>query len=517
MRPAWLRRIGVRLRRSRIGLRVLAFNLLVLFLPVAGILYLDLYESTLLETQERGLVEQARVVAGALSASGQPIADAALLAFAGLSEQGDSRIRVYDHEGRLVADSRRFAPARALDSYAEVPRALRDRLLYRVGAWLVRTRRSLFPSPEPASTPVGDVSVPPEVRTALQGRYGAAMRPTPGQRSMTMSSAVPVRRDGATAGAVVVSQSTFRILQGLYGVRLRIFEVVLASVAVAALLSALMSATIVRPLVRLQHAASSLADRRTPLSGTFTAVDRRDEIGDLARALEGLAQRLEAQIQTAESFAADVSHEFKNPLASIRTAAEMLVTADDRRDRERFFNLLKKDVGRLERLVSAVRELARLDALVAHEAAARVDPAEMVAEIAGGLRTAGADVRVTIAGGPHFVRASRDRLAQAFDNLVENARSFAPDGPIEIAVERTGGTCRVRVADSGPGIPAAHLERVFERFFTYRPGQSNSREHTGLGLPIARTIIEGYGGRITAANRPHGGAEFVVELPADSR
>jgi two-component system sensor histidine kinase ChvG len=332
---------------------------------------------------------------------------------------------------------------------------------------------------------------------------------------MTLNTAVPVLREGHVVGAVSVSQSTFRTLQALYTLRLRIFEVVVASIVVAALLSALMSATIVRPLVRLRHAATALAERKTPLSGTFKVVDRGDEVGDLARALEELASRLDAHIRLLESFAADVSHEFRNPLGSIRTAAEMMLAAEDAADRERFFTMLTKDVDRLERLVSGVRELVRIDAQLAHEPAAKVDVAALVSEIAGATTRAGGRLRVETADrGPLIVRASRDRLGQVFENILDNARSFAPGGDIAIAMSRVGAWCRVAISDSGPGIPETHLERVFDRFFTYRPADPASRrEHAGLGLAIVRTIVEGYGGSVKAENRAEGGARFVVELP----
>ena len=507
-----------RLRRSRIGLRVLAFNLLVLFLPVAGILYLDVYEDRLLDVQERGMVEQARLVAAAIA--GNPNQGDVVRLLARLGTEGDSRIRVFDSTGAIVADSRRVIGAPP-DSEHDAPAARtgRDRLLYRFGAWLVQLKRGIGDRLGWRSGPPGDVGAPaepdvmPEVRAALKGVYGSATRPTPGQRSMTLNSAVPVQHGSTVSGAVVVSQSTFRTLQALYTLRLRIFEVVVASIVLAGLLSVLMSATIVRPLVRLRHAAASLADRRTPLSGTFAVVERHDEVGDLARALEELASRLDAHIRLLESFAADVSHEFKNPLASIRTAAEMLVAADSADDRERFFAMLTKDVDRLERLVSGVRELARIDAQLAHEAIDSVDMGALLTEIASAMSANGAPV--TTQRGQHgrcLVRASRDRLAQVFENILDNARSLAPDGPIDIEVERDGEWCRVTITDSGPGIPPAHLERIFERFFTYRPEEAPRREHAGLGLAIARTIVEGYGGMIKAENCPGRGARFIVEL-----
>jgi two-component system sensor histidine kinase ChvG len=277
----------------------------------------------------------------------------------------------------------------------------------------------------------------------------------------------------------------------LYSLRLRIFEIVVASIVLAALLSALMSATIVRPLVKLRSAATSLAERREPLSGTFNVVERRDEIGDLARALDELASRLDGHIRLLESFAADVSHEFRNPLASIRTAAEMLVAAEDPADRRRFFDMLTRDVDRLGGLVTGVRELARIDAQLAHEPATRVDVAALVTSLVDGRQTVSNRTPDAVKCHGHpVVRASADRLIQVFDNIT----------------------------DHGPGIPPAHLDRVFDRFFSYRPqGGSGRRDHAGLGLAIARTIIEGYGGTITAQNRPDGGARFDVRLPlADS-
>ena len=507
-----------RLRRSRIGLRVLAFNLLVLFLPVAGILYLDVYEDRLLDVQERGMVEQARLVAAAVGDNPNP--DDIVRFLSRLGTEGDSRIRVFDSTGALVADSRRVIGAPPdNEQYPPPARTGRDRVLYRLGAWLVRVRRIAGDWMGGGTPPVRDAAaaepdVMSEVRAALKGAYGSATRRTPGQRSMTLNSAVPIQRGSTVSGAVVVSQSTFRTLQALYTLRLRIFEVVVASIVVAALLSLLMSATIVRPLVRLRHAAASLVDRRTPLSGTFTVVERHDEVGDLARALEELASRLDAHIRLLEAFAADVSHEFKNPLASIRTAAEMLIAADTPEDRERFFAMLTKDVDRLERLVSGVRELARIDSQLAHEAAADVDVGGLLSEIAAAMSADGA--RVTIQTGQPgrcIVRASRDRLTQVFENILDNARSFGPGGPIDIAISRAGQSCRVTVTDSGPGIPPEHLERIFDRFFTYRPDDPSSRrEHAGLGLAIARTIVEGYGGKIKAENCPNRGARFTVEL-----
>ena len=519
-----------RMHLSRIGRRLLAFNLLVVFLPVAGILYLDVYERELLQTQERGMVQQARLVAAALGSDDSVAGDEAMALLRRLGRRGDSRIRVYDVRGTLLADSLDVPVERQERNAAVDGRSsgggVRQRLLYRLGAWLVQARVAgnrlaeviLTPAPEERNPPVVRTETPPEVQAALRGRYGAATRPTPGQRSLSLNSAVPLRSNGQVVGAVLVSQSTYRILGALYAVRLRVFQIVVASLLAAALITIVLSASIVRPLVRLRHAASVLGDGLSPVAVTFPGTARRDEIGDLARALEELTRRLDAHVRLLESFAADVAHEFKNPLASIRTAAEMLADAPRDSDRRRFAAMLNRDVDRLERLVSGVRELARIDAQLAHEDVAPVDVGALVHDIVSGLRLTTAcpiELRVT---GPETslpVVASHERLAQVLENLLGNACSFAPPGTaVTVLVGEVDGQCRIAVEDLGPGVPTEHLGRIFDRFFTYRPAETpGRRDHAGLGLAIARAIAEGYGGSITAANRPDGGARFEVRLP----
>ncbi len=356
-----------------------------------------------------------------------------------------------------------------------------------------------------------------ELAAALNGRYGAAIRPSRGQRSLTLFSAVPVRSVDAVIGAVTVSQSTFRILQALYDVRLTIFRVVIASMIVAALLTTLAATTIVRPLARLRRAASSLAERRTSLLTPFPGVRRRDEIGDLARALEDLTGRLIAHIALLEGFTADVAHEFKNPLAAIRSAAETIDACDNPEERSRFVAFMIRDVGRLERLVSGLRDLAKIDRQLEQREAAVVDLAALVHAVADrvqALSARGVRVDVESAGAPCRVAGDGESLGQVFDNLLTNAASFAPDGSaVAVRMWRDADRCCVSVSDRGPGIPESHLARVFERFFSYRPSDA-PREHLGLELAIAKRIVEGHGGTIAAGNRADGGATFEVRLPS---
>ena len=517
-------------RASRIALRLLAFNLLVVFVPTVGVLYLDVYEDRLLEAQERAMVQQARVFAAALG--GSPLLDgvATQAVLDRLGRRSEARVRVFDHQRLLIGDSARSRETPPGDEqppprYAAPAAGIRERALYRIGAVIARLRDSasetlrswiVVEKPDPRVAP--GAGVEPELLAALAGRYGAATRRTPGQRSLTLFTAVPVRHNESVVGAVVVSQSTFRILQALYDVRLRVFQVVVASLAAAAVLTTLAAMTIVTPLRRLRRAASSLAERRGPLPTSFPGTARRDEIGELARALDELARRLTGHIALLEGFTADVSHEFKNPLAGIRSAAETIEACDDPVERQRFLSLLIKDVERLERLVSSLRDLARIDRVLEQSETTSVDIGDLMREVAASITMRTPDREISVAApDAHSCRVGGDRelLAHVFENLLSNAVSFAPERTlVEVRVTVSGSACAIEVGDRGPGIPDAHLQRIFERFFTYRPSESR-REHLGLGLAIAKRIVEAHGGTIAAANRPGGGAVFTVRLPAN--
>jgi two-component system, OmpR family, sensor histidine kinase ChvG len=515
---------------SRIGLRLLAFNLLVVFVPVVGVLYLDVYEAQLLQAQEREMVQQGRMLAAAATASGPLNAEDVTRILLRLGRQSDARFRVYDSSGTLMVDSARIdsvvlaTPSAYVYGVSSEPgRGIRQRALYRIGAWLAGARqrlkgvmtlffrpRSLPPSPDVAA------AVAPELRAALAGHYGATTRQTPGQRSLTLFSAVPIRTGDDVVGAIVVSQSTFRVLNAIYVVRLRIFEVVVSSILAAAVLTALAAMTIVKPLRRLRRQAVVLTDRRDPLPPSFPGSGRRDELGDLARALEELARRINEHIGHLEGFAADVSHEFKNPLASIRTAAEMIGQSEHAADREKFLTLMLRDVDRLERLVTGAREAARIDGALETEGLAEVPVVAVVREAIDTVSAAHYGCAIVIDGADDAlaVRGSRERLTQVFENLLANAVSFTGRGTaVEVKIVHHDPQCIVTISDRGPGIPAAHMDQIFNRFFSYRPA-SGRGDHVGLGLSIARRIVEGYGGTIDVANRSGGGATFEVRLPA---
>jgi two-component system sensor histidine kinase ChvG len=505
----------VRLRLpSRISARLLLFNILLVFLPVAGFLYLGVYEKQLLHDQERAMVQQGRLLAAALGdLPGLDTATASGL-LQRLGSRTEARLRIFGADGALLADSAALGSRKPEEPALRGRGQARDNLLYRGAAGAYRIWRVLrggrsssgreylgrYPSQDlPSSSKA--------VRAALAGRYGAAVGTTGGEiwrPSLTLQSAVPVRHEKAVTGAVLVSQSTVRILRELDEVRLAILKVFLGSVGVAAILSLLLAGTITHPIRRLRDEASDLLDRRGRLRGRFGGSRRADEIGDLARALEELSHRLAAHQHALESFASDVSHELKNPLASIRSAAELLADIDDPADRERFLALAQREVTRMERLLTAVREIGEIDARLETEAPETVDLEALLREVVEGFRRRAdnREIRLVSPGGPILVRARAERLLQVFENLLDNALSFSPAGGTVTVTLAANGAPAVRIDDQGPGIPESHLDRIFDRFFTYRPDEPHARDgHTGLGLAIVKAIVEGYGGTVSHGQR----------------
>jgi len=509
---------------SRISIRLLAFNVLVVFLPMAGVLFLDTYERHLLEAQERTMAQEGRLLAAALEATGRFEASDAQGILVQLGQRHLARLRIVDRQGELFADSSRLGPRRDEIPPPEQPvvQPAEDPFLYRIGSLPFRALRRFT---QPPVDEAGDGWEPasfleaPEVRDALDGRYGATTRITPGsQRSVTLYIAIPVRVDGVVEGAVLVSQSTGRILQALYSVRLDVFRVFLVSLSVAVVLTLLMATTIARPLGRLRRRAEAILDRRGRLRGSFEPSRRKDEIGDLERALAELTRRLEEHLQFTESFAADVSHEFKNPLAAIRSATDMALEVDEPEERRRFLTMIQHDVARMERLLNEAREISRIDARIDEEELDRVSVDALLENIVEAFRLRRGD------RGPEFtlaledrdvtVLASADRLTQVFENLLANAVSFSPaTGTVAVTLRSDGGSAEVTVTDGGPGIPEEHVDRIFSRFFSYRPDHSDGGGHSGLGLSIVRAVVEAYHGTVTAGARSGGGAKMTVRLP----
>jgi two-component system sensor histidine kinase ChvG len=510
---------------SRISLRLLAFNVLLVFLPVGGVLFLDTYERHLLVAQERTMAQEGRLLAAAIEARDRLDGEDAQRILVQLGQRHLARLRVVDVNGKVVADSALLGPrleggeAAALTD--EQPASSETSFLYRLGSLPFRLIRGTAPGSgsEHDADISSDLLSRPEVQSALSGRYGAATRISPPpRRSVTLHIAIPVRIEGTVNGLVLVSQSTGRILQALDAVRLDVFKVFLLSLGAAVVLSLIAATTIARPLARLRKAAGDILDRRGRLRGGFAASTRRDEIGDLERALAELTRQLEELFRSTETFAADVSHEFKNPLASIRTATDMALEDVGPGERRRFLGMIQKDVARMERLLSEAREISRIDAHLDDEERTDVKLDELLSALVESFRlrnvSSGVQFEFEAADSPVTVEASADRLTQVFENLIDNAVSFSPaSGRVTVILREVGRQAEVTVADRGPGIPEEHRDRIFRRFFSYRPEDEEGSGHTGLGLALVRAIVESYGGSISGEPRDGGGTKMIVVLP----
>ncbi|MDC7221247.1 MAG: ATP-binding protein [Spirochaetales bacterium] len=509
--------------------RLLFFNLLLLFVPLVSMLYLDTYESQLLDTQERAMVQQGRIFASALSGS-EHIQEEADQLLHHLRKRLEARIRVVDSQGRLLADSARPATkvetdgnleeVREVGSYEQSsdPNEYRVNILYRTVTYPIMTFRKLFFPPE---TPLAsgefysgtEFLMGPEVKAALEGRYGAATRfSTGGQRSINLYSAIPIFGDtDEVIGAVLVSKSTYRILNDLYKLRLDIIRIFMLALGCSVVLSLILAQRITVPVVKLSEQAGNVLDRMGHFGEHFEEYGYKDEIGDLSRSLKTLSERLEKKIGFIDSMAADLVHELKNPVSSIRTSVE-LAEESEGEDQKAFLGRVNSELSRMERLLDRLREITRIGAELDGEE--RI-PLELVGFLKGIVDNYRSRSRIFLLYPREdlFLRINPDRMTQVISNLLDNALSFSPaEERVDLEVEEEEGSIVLIVKDRGPGIPEGSLDNIFNRFYSDREEKGN---HSGLGLAIVKEIVEGYDGQVSAANRKGGGSCFRVEFPVN--
>ncbi|GAC1355054.1 MAG: hypothetical protein NVSMB34_07830 [Variovorax sp.] len=336
--------------------------------------------------------------------------------------------------------------------------------------------------------------------------------------------AEPVVRNRNTVGIVLLTREAREVDDSLVTVRLSILGLfALASVLTVAL-SWYLSLTIARPILRLAGAAHEMREGRGR-SGTVPTIllQRSDEVGELAHALTESAAALWARMDATERFAADVAHEIKNPLSSIRSAIETLRRIEDPYQQRRLLAIISEDVIRLDRLISDISDASRVDAELSRTATEPLDVGSILAILAEIHEATRVDGEPTIAldvpDTPLLVQAVEGRLVQVLRNLIGNASSFSPaNGTIFLQARETGAMVEISVMDEGPGMPEAKLEHVFDRFYSERPMGEEFGKHSGLGLSISRQIVEALKGRIAAENRLGAqgqvvGARFIVRLP----
>lgn len=519
----------------------MAVNLFALLMFAGGVLYLDKFRERLVEQRSEQLLTQARLVADSIAeqpANSQTnsIMAGKLLRFARtVARETPVRVRLLDPQGQLLLDSLQLLdmPDPLVD--------LRERTVQRQLAEMLDKLIELvggFPKLEAYSDITGKpLASLPEVADALQGADGIQLRRLE-DGTVTINVAAPISIASASTsaetlvGAVLLTAGTRDIRSVVRAERLTYFQIFLFVLGLSLLLSFFLARTIARPIRRLALAAERvrLGRAREVAIPQFTA--RTDEIGMLSRTLTDMTHALYTRMDAIESFAADVSHELKNPLSSVRSAVESLQRTADPALQAQLLRLISEDVRRLDRLISDISDASRLDAELSRARFEQVDLGELIGtltEVESAGRAAEGQVALSFTRPPaasSIVLGLESRLSQVVRNLVDNAISFSPPGgTVAISMRNRLGHVEVSVSDEGPGVPEENRHDIFKRFYSERPDSEAFGRHSGLGLAICKQIVEAHGGQISVENRPlparisadpdrtSGGARFTILLP----
>ncbi len=549
---------------SSLTRRIVILNLAGLVALVTGVLYLSQFRAGLIDARVQSLLVQSEIIAGAIAASATADNDTItidpdrLLELQAGQSYGPSddalssvefpinpervapvlrrlvsptktRARIYDRDGVLILDSRNlYGRGDVLRFDLPAPNAEKPGLVERA---FIALRRWFGRGDLPLYKELGPENGKgyPEVGQALAGLHASMVRVN-SRGEVIVSVAVPIQRFRAVRGALMLSTQGADIDDMVEAERLAIVKVFLVAAAVMTVLSMLLAGTIAGPVRRLADGAERVRRRIRARVEIPDFTRRRDEIGHLSGALRDMTSALYTRIEAIESFAADVAHELRNPLTSLRSAVETLPLAKTEESRKRLLEVIEHDVKRLDRLISDISDASRLDAELQRQEASPVDLTQLLdALVKAANEVRGEKVKVTLAlegGKPDDfkVPGHDSRLGQVVSNLIDNARSFSPPGgKVRVTCRKLKDEVEIDVDDDGPGIPPDALEKIFERFYTDRPDQGFG-QNSGLGLSISKQIIEAHGGTIWAENRTAPGADgaepaitgarFVVRLPA---
>jgi len=559
LRQGW--HLFVRVSFASLTRRIIFLNVTGLLALVIGVLYLSQFRAGLIDARIQSLLVQGEIIAGALAASATVDPDTIAIdpqrlldlqagesygpsdeSLAGLEfsinpervapvlrrlvSPTNTRARIFGPDGGLILDSRNFYDVLRFDLPPPTARpSLIERAYVAFRTWFGRGTLPRYRELGPQ-----DGRGYSEVANALQGFKSSQVRINERGEAI-VSVAVPVQRFRAVRGALMLSTQGADIDNMVGAERVAIFKLFLIASGVMVVLSFLLAGTIAGPVRRLAESAQLVRRRIHSRVEIPDLSHRRDEIGHLAGSLRGMTDALYTRIEAIESFAADVAHELKNPLTSLRSAVETLPLAKTAQSRDRLLAVIQHDVKRLDRLISDISDASRLDAEMQRHEAAPIDLVKLlttVVSVANERHDDGVRVSLKFEGarsGGLTVAGNDSRLGQVVDNLIDNARSFSKAGStVRVTCRPLKNDIDIVVEDDGPGIPAEAMERIFERFYTHRPDQDFG-QNSGLGLSISRQIVEAHGGRIWAENRRAAaseggdgenilGARFTVRLPA---
>ena len=528
-----------RRRLSGLSLPILAVNLSAVFILGVGLFYLDDYEKGLVVADIEGMRAQGEIVAAALGeiAVDKDTGELQRLdpkltrqLISRLVDRTRARARLFSVDGELLADSRMLRGPGGVVQIMELPPPRSDSAVrqaaFDIYDWVIGRlprRQRLAQYFEAANQRADDYE---EVGRALQGETKGMVR-ADDSGALIISVAVPVQRYRQVLGALMLSHVGTEVDRAARNVRFDILKVFGIVFAITVLASLYLAGTIARPMRRLAIAADQVRRGHGRHKHQIPDFSKRsDEIGDLSAALRDMTEALESRMDAIEHFAADVAHEIKNPLSSMRSAIETVARVEDPEQQRRLLAIIQDDVQRLDRLISDISDASRLDAELSRAEAAPIDIGRMLSALVE-VQDATADKgtpRLTLDAANQQsldVLGVEGRLVQVFRNLISNAITFSPaDGTITLSAQRDGRFVKVEVRDEGPGIPQGKYEAIFDRFYSERPANEKFGMHSGLGLSISKQIVDAHDGTITADNRCDEsgkviGARFIVRLPAD--
>jgi two-component system sensor histidine kinase ChvG len=492
--------------------RILAINIFALAILAGSLFYLDGFRGRLTASAVTNAQMQARIVAAALAAADGPEKPWLLTA---VGEASATRLRVYAADG-----------AKAMDSWAgsRPTYELRDPALEPWRKSVARLFDNAFDaivgapaSPDFEPPERDELAAWPEAKTALRGRRAVTMVRRAPEGTLYISAAAPT----ADGSVLLLTRNARDIRRVVRDERTTLGIILLVATTMSVLLSLFLARTIALPLRRLARAAHRVRLGRAREVSVPLLPARRDEIGLLARALHDMTQSLRNRIDATDAFAADVTHELKNPLASLRSAVDSFDRVNDPELQRQLLDVIRHDVSRLDRLIVEIAEISRLDAELSRARFEPIDLGEMICTLLPHWERRAAERQVKIAfarprTGSAVVSGDESRLARAIDNIVDNAISFCPPGGlVEIAAAKVGNQVVVSVEDEGPGVAPEAREDIFRRFHSVRPADEDFGRHSGLGLAIARATVQGHDGKIGVEDRHdgRGGARFVMRFP----
>ena len=511
--------------------RILTINIFAFLILVGGLLYLNQFREGLITAKINSLKTEGKIIAGALS-EGAIISinseislniEESELLLRRMIAPTLKRGRIFDANGNLIADSRSLIEAGRTVQSEHLPKKLTYSFLEKTYNIFIKylsfeifTNNNLPEYRETESQKASDYS---EVNLALLGKTAVAKRK--GEKNIILTAAIPIQSFKKVQGALLLSANTADIDLEVREFRLTILKISTLILIATILLSLYLASTIARPVRLLAAAANRVRQIHNRQVEIPDFTYRHDEIGNLSGALREMTEALYMRIDAIEAFAADVAHEIKNPLASLKSAVESFEKSKDNNQKEKLLTIISSDVNRIDRLITDISNASRVDAELSREKKETVNLKKMLETILFIYKEKNLDIDFSLnLQQPNLtIKGIEERLGQVIKNLIDNAISFTPEkSKIKIFVKVVDKYIILSIEDQGPGFPSADLNKIFDRFYTHRPNGETFGKHSGLGLSISQQIIKAHGGELVAENIKNDldliiGARIIMKLP----